>query len=86
MEIEFNPNQVRPKGPNEVVGRAMTSRSSADTAAPSEGPELLSQLNTIPLSRPDKVEGLKPLGSSSKYPPLETLDRIATLLAIHLKT
>jgi hypothetical protein len=42
-------------------------------------------LQDIPLVRPDKVAQAKALGSVTSYPPADLLDRIATLLAVHMK-
>ena len=46
--------------------------------------ELQSKLNTLALTRPDKLEAVQPVLADVQYPPDELLNGIAHLLAIHL--
>ena len=84
MEIEFNPARTPATGAGHPVERrnaapaARTERSFERTAA------LETALKEIPLVRADKVEHARSLVADTKYPPEETLNRIANLLAIHM--
>jgi hypothetical protein len=84
MEIEFNPSRTPAPGAGQPVAR----RESVPTvreAAPFERADALEQaLKDIPLVRPDKVEHARALVADVKYPPEETLVRLANLLALHI--
>jgi hypothetical protein len=84
MEIEFSPSQLpAPRASTPVKGAIAPSAATA--AAPPQGmAELLSKLNDIPLTRPDKMAALQPAVSNLQYPPDQILNSIAHLLAIHL--
>jgi hypothetical protein len=86
MDIEFNPARPVATGAGQPV-----SRREAPPAVRGEQPferaaALEKALKEIPLVRTDKVGHAKNLVADVKYPPEETLDRIANLLAIHLKS
>ena len=87
MEIEFNPSQRSTVTPAETAAKAATpaADSTADSTVQSDSSNLLSQLGASSTNVSDKVEGLKALGSNVQYPPLELLERIASLLAVHLQ-
>jgi hypothetical protein len=84
MEIEFNPSQLPPSGPSGTVTRAETAPVATDAVSLQGAPDLQDKLNAIPLSRPGKVDEMKPLSSHVQYPPDQLLDSVAALLAIHL--
>ena len=85
MEISFNPSNIPDPAPNQPVARR-SAASSAPTAASVSSSEALKQsVKDIPLVRPEQVERGRALTADVKYPPTEVLDRIADLLALHLK-
>ncbi len=85
MEIDFNPSRI----PKPDVGQPVTrpsDTSAVSKAADSPAPaSLQSKLNDLPLVRPEKVAQASALVSNSDYPPGYIVDRIASLLALHLK-
>ena len=86
MEIEFSPSQLPPPGQNGPVVRPGTTSAPAETPTFQGLGDLQSKLNDLALTRPDKVANAQAaLSGGSKYPPDWLLDRIASLLAIHLK-
>lgn len=87
MEIEFNPSQMSTVPPAEAAPKAATSAAptAADSASQTDSSSLLSQLDAASIPSSDKIDGLKPLGSNLAYPPLQLLERIAALLAVHLQ-
>ena len=88
MEIDFNPGQVPKPELSQPIARKGRIKAAADTArveSPPATDALRSKLNEISLVRPEKVSQAKTLISDVSYPPTELLDRIAVLLAVHLK-
>ena len=84
MEIEFNPGRVPKAEPREPVARPSTA-TAADQTSFQVSAALQDQLKNLPATRPEKVAQAKALVSDTQYPPGEMLDRIAVLLAIHVK-
>ena len=85
MEIEFNPARTPATGAGLPVGRRGAAPA-VRAEQPFERAAALEQaLKDIPLVRADKVEHARNLVADVKYPPQETLDRIANLLALHMK-
>lgn len=85
MEIEFNPGRLSESGTNNPVTRRVSTSASDAAALPYERTQALEQsLRDAPQVRPEVVERAKSLVNDVKYPPAEVLDRIATLLAIHV--
>lgn len=84
MEIEFNTNRIAKADYGEGVTRPATS-ATGDNSAAFSASSLADKLNQIPLARPEKVEHGAKLVSHQHYPPDDLLDRIATLLALHVK-
>lgn len=89
MEIEFNPSRI-PKA--ELAQPVVRSGSSAAAASVPSGPEsvpasgsLLAALKDVPLVRSDKMQQARSQFAATNYPPVELLNRIAILLAVHLK-
>jgi hypothetical protein len=88
MEIDFNPSQIpKPELRQPIVRKSASSPASesAGTGSAPTAADLRSQLNQISLVRPEKVDQAKALVSATSYPPVELLDRIAVLLAVHLR-
>jgi hypothetical protein len=88
MEIDFNPGQVpKPELSQPIArkGRTPAASDSASVESVSTTDALRTKLNEISLVRPEKVSQAKTLISDVSYPPTELLDRIAALLAVHLK-
>jgi hypothetical protein len=84
MEIEFSPSRLpAPRESTQVKGGPAPS--ATNEPPPLQGmAELQQKLNDLALSRPDKVDSLRPVISGVKYPPEELLNGIAHLLAIHI--
>ena len=84
MEIEFNPGRVPKAEPREAVARP-SAPAAVDKTSFQVSAALQEKLKNLPATRPEKVAQAKALVSDSHYPPGEVLDRIAVLLAIHVK-
>jgi len=84
MEIEFNPGRVPKAEPREPVARP-NAKAAADQTSFQVSTALQDQLKNLPATRPEKVAQAKALVSDAQYPPGDVLDRIAVLLAIHVK-
>jgi hypothetical protein len=84
MEIEFNPGRVPKAEPSQPVARP-SAAVPADDASFQISAALREKLKNLPAIRPEKVAQAQALVSDSKYPPGDVLDRIAVLLAIHVK-
>ena len=84
MEIEFNPGRVPKAEPSQPAARP-SATPAADEVSFHGSANLQDRLKNIPDVRPEKVAYAKSLLSDSKYPPNDVLDRIAVLLAIHVK-
>ena len=86
MEIDFNPSRI-PK-PDSGVSQPVTRRAVSPDVSAAEplqnAASLESKLQAIPLVRPGRVEHAKTLAANVMYPPVEMLDGISALLAIHL--
>jgi hypothetical protein len=86
MEIEFNPSRVpMPESSQPVVRQSTASSAASDPASFPTASSLQTKLNDIPLVRQDKMDSVAPLVSDSTYPPGYLVDRIAALLALHIK-
>jgi hypothetical protein len=86
MKIDFNPVRMPKAESGQPVTRKDASAAASDSASISTAASLGSKLNDTPLVRSDKVDLAKGLVSDLQYPPDYVLDRLATLLAIHLKS
>ena len=85
MEIDFNPSRIpKPDVPQQVARPSDSATVSKDSSA-SVPASLQSKLNDLPLVRPEKVASASALVSNSDYPPGYIVDRIAALLALHIK-
>jgi hypothetical protein len=84
MEIEFNPGRVPKPEPSQPVARPSATPAAEDTSF-QVSVALQDKLKSISTVRPEKVAQAQALVSDSKYPPGDLLDRIAVLLAIHVK-
>jgi hypothetical protein len=88
MEIDFNLSRIpKPELP-QPIARTGSTPAAADpvhSELVSSTASLTAHINDMPLVRPEKVAAGKAQVSFTSYPPGELLDRIATLLAVHLK-
>lgn len=84
MEIDFNPGRVPKVEPSQTAARPSAS-APADETSFTVSAALQDKLKNLSDVRPDKVAYAKNLVSDSEYPPNDVLDRIAVLLAIHVK-
>jgi hypothetical protein len=84
MEIEFNPSRVPKVELSQTAARASASAPAGETSF-AVSAALKDKLKNISDIRPEKVAYAKNLVSNSQYPPNDVLDRIAVLLAIHVK-
>ena len=87
MEIEFNPTRVLPPDlASSRVMRAFEPRAPRDGAAFASTAALDQAVSRIPVVRPEAVNRAKALLATVNYPPEETMNSIANLLAIHIDT
>lgn len=86
MEIEFNPVRPAVTGAGQPVARREAAPAVQADAPFKRAAALEDSLREIPLVRPEKVAHARSLVADVKYPPEETLDRIANLLALHIKS
>ena len=84
MEIEFNPGRVPKVEPSQTAARP-NATAPVDETSFTDSTALQDKLKNISDVRPEKVAYAKGLVSDAKYPPNDVLDRIAVLLAIHVK-
>lgn len=89
MEIEFNPGQIPKTELSPPVGRQDTTPAASDSttfsASSSMAASLQDKLNATPLVRQGKVDQAMQLASDEHYPPDYFEERIAILLALHIK-
>lgn len=83
MEIDFNPSQLPVPRASAPVKAGPAPAAANDSPALQGMAELQRQLNDLALTRPDKMNAVRPLLSGGQYPPDELLNGIAHLLAIH---
>jgi hypothetical protein len=88
MEIDFNPGRIQKPESAQPAARKRTKPMVTGTAGAETvqlTPSLKQKLDDVSSVRPEKVAQGKELVSSTTYPPVELLNRIATLLGVHLK-
>lgn len=85
MEIEFNTARPAATAASQTVARRETAPSVREGEPFERAAALEKALKEIPLVRPEKVARGRSLVADIKYPPEETLDRIANLLALHIR-
>jgi hypothetical protein len=85
MEIEFNTSRIPGAEAGSKVAKRDATSAASDAVSFSTSDSLKSKLSAIPTARPDAVARAKELVSDAKYPPDYVLDRVSTLLAIHVK-
>jgi|GEM_PF-4644396 len=86
MNIEFNTSRItKSELPPPRTAAAGASTAATNDTASLDGTEFLSRQvqNPSPI-RPEKVAQAQALVGDVKYPPIQTLQEIANLLAIHL--
>lgn len=85
MDIEFNPSRAIQNGANQPVSRREVTRAPEEKASFDNASALERDLKSIPLVRPEMVQRARALYNDVKYPPDEMLDRISSLLAMHIQ-
>ena len=85
MEVKFNTEfssipRTSGAGPRKTAAAA----AATESVALNQSSALNSTLAQLPAVRPEVLERAKTLVSSEHYPPLETVDKIARLLALSL--
>ena len=85
MEIDFNPGRMSKPELGQPIARQGQSPAATDAASFPSADSVRATLDSIQLVRPEKVAEAKALVSATSYPPIELLNRIAILLAVHLK-
>lgn len=85
MEIEFNPGRVPATGPSQPAQRQDAASAATDGTSFGITAALQDTLKNLPATRPEMVAQAQALVSDSTYPPSDVLDRIAVLLAIHVR-
>lgn len=84
MEIDFNPNPL----PKPQAGQRVESQDTPSVASNGglfiAAASLHDKFDSIPPVRPERMEIARTLAADIMYPPDYALDRIATLLAIHM--
>jgi hypothetical protein len=85
MEIDFNLGRIPKPELRQAIDRPAQSPAASDAASFPSAASLKSALNDTAVVRPEKVEQAKALATATSYPPTELLNRIAILLAVHLK-
>jgi len=85
MEIEFNTGRIPQAESSQPVTRRDAAPAASDAVSFSTSDSLKSQLSSMSTVRPEQVARGKELVSDTHYPPDYVMNRIATLLAIHIK-
>jgi hypothetical protein len=85
MEIDFNSSRVSKAQTSQPVVRPEVA-SATDAASFQVTSALESQLKNLPAVRPEKIAQAQALLSDSQYPPDYVLERIAVLIASHVKS
>jgi len=86
MEIDFSPSRL----PKAELGQSSAQQGAVTPVSPTvmsfpTADSLKLELNELPIVRTEQVSQAKDLMAVTHYPPLELLERIAVLLAVHLK-
>lgn len=84
MEINSNLNPGRVRSVSANTSAARPPSPASDQAVFRGAAELNQALHGTPDNRAAVVERAKALAADPSYPPLETINRIANLLALHL--
>lgn len=85
MEIEFNTSRISNAANGPVVRRPDAAPSPKEAAPFASAQNLEQSVKNLPLVRPGQVERARALIADVQYPPTEMLERISSLLAMHLK-
>jgi hypothetical protein len=85
MDIKFNPSRSADAPVNQPVARQNNTTPATSAASFEKAQSLERTISELPLVRPEKVAHARALVADSKYPPNEMLDRIASLLALHIE-
>ncbi len=85
MQIEFNPGRPTGPGASQSVTRRTPAVPDSEPASFEQTRALEQKLAQVPATRPEQVERARSLIEDVQYPPQEMMNRIASLLALHLK-
>ena len=85
MEIEFNTSRLSNPANHQPVKWPDPAAPANDTAPLSSAQALEQSVRNLPLVRPEQVARARELVADVQYPPTEMLERISSLLALHLK-
>ena len=85
MHIEFNPSRPTGPGASQSVTRRTPEVADSEAASFEQTRALEQKLSQVPDSRPDQVDRARALVADVQYPPQEMMNRIASLLALHIK-
>ncbi len=86
MNIELNLNGVSRVAQPQLAPRARQAEPVGDNADFRSTESLTQALSQLPEASPEAVKRAREVIGSVQYPPDETLDRLATLLAMHLSS
>lgn len=85
MEIKLSQNIGAVTRLGSGPDRPRETKAPSDVAAFDRAEALNQAIRTAPDTRPDEIARARALVADSKYPPRETIQSIANLLAIHLE-
>jgi hypothetical protein len=84
MAIELNANRITPVSSGQPPQQVRAAAPARDEATFSGAAALTEALAQLPDTRPEVVQRAREVVGTVMYPPSETLDRIAKLLAINI--
>lgn len=85
MDIKLNSNRPLDAAENQPIRRTNTAEAANEAAHFEAAQQLERSLRDVPATRPEEVARAKELVNQVQYPPQEMMDRISSLLALHLK-
>jgi hypothetical protein len=85
MEIDFNTRRLSKADTGKPVATRPAAGSAGETASFSATQALEQKLKELSTVRPEKVAHAKEIVGDTHFPPPELVDRIASLLAMHVK-
>jgi hypothetical protein len=85
MNIEFNPSSPTGLGATQSAARRAPSVTESESSSFEQTRALEQKLSQLPDTRPEEVARARTLIADNQYPPQLMMNRIASLLAIHVK-
>lgn len=85
MHIEFNPGRPTRTEMSPSAARRAPAAAGSEPASFEQTQALEQKLARTPDTRPEEVERARSLISDVQYPPEEMMNRLASLLAMHIK-